>query len=364
MVGRIRAAVAAMVLLALPSFVLGPTGAQTPTSTEPPNLAALVAAAAKEGTLELAVGASFGGPRGAQIVQDHLNRKYHINLTIHYAPISGGTAFIHQLVQEVRAGQPTSSDVMFTLTNSSIEPDVQRVDWRNYVPALPATSLVYDSHAVKVMAALVAFDYNTKLVPPGDVPKSYADFLKPEWKGKIASSPNQGTFLNYLGLPTMFGHQGMLDYIKKFNAQVGGLFVCGEIDRVVSGEFPLYGPDCGDHEVRLRQRKGEPIAPIYPKEGTELNYTVPAVPNTAAHPNAARLFIVYLLSREGQDDMWNLVGQDSDQLPGSHMAKVIADLRRQGVKIVEGASGTGLDLQHPELIQYASEISAIVNQGK
>lgn len=357
--------IAASIVLAL-LVLRAPVSAQNAASgyVEPPNLNALVAAAAKEGTLDLAVGESFGGPTGAQLMQDRINKRYHINLSIHYAPISGGVPFVLQLVQEVRAGQTTSSDVMFTATNSSVVPYVAQIDWRKYVPNLPENAMIYNKHAVKVLATVNAFAYNTKLVPANQVPKSFSDLLNPRWKGQIASSPYQGSFLDYIGFPTVFGHQGMLDYVKKFAQQVNGLMTCSGIDRVVSGEFAIFGLDCGDHEVRLRQRKGAPIASIYPKEGTALNYVSPAVPNTAAHPNAARLFITFLLTREGQDLLWDQVGEDSDLLPGSHMAKFIAHLRRAGVKMIEGTQGTGLDVQHPEVAGYTKEINDIINQSK
>ena len=352
--------------IALTALIVAPAAGQNAGSgyVEPPNMTALAAAAAKEGTLYLAVGDSFGGPAGAQIMQEHINRRYHINLSIKYAPINGGVPFVLQLVQEIRAGQTASSDVMFTATNSSVIPYVQQIDWRKYVPGLPENAMIYNKHAVKVLATVNAFAYNTKLVPAGQAPKSFADLLSPRWKGQIASSPYQGSFLDYIGFPTVFGHQGMLDYVKKFAQQLNGLMTCGGIDRVVSGEFAIFGLDCGDHEVRLRQRKGIPIASMYPREGTALDYVSPAVPNTAAHPNAARLFIAFLLTREGQDILWDQVGEDSDILPGSHMGKIIAGLRRQGVKMIEGTQGTGLDIEHPEVAGFAKEIDAIINQSK
>lgn len=351
------------VLIAL--LALEPAGGQNaPAYVEPANLNALIAAAAKEGTLNLGVGDTFGGPRGAQTIQDDLNKKYHVNLTIRYAPISAGQTFVQQLAQEVKAGQTASSDVMFTAGSKDLIPVLQQVDWRKYTPGLPSDELLYDGHAVKVLAALSGFSYNTKLIPPGQVPRSFADLLDPRWKGKIAAPPYEGTFLRYAGLPDVFGHQGLLDYLKKFAGQLGGIMVCGEIDRVVSGEFEIFGLDCGDHEVRLRERKGEPIAEFYPKEGTPLNYVAPGIPLTAAHPAAARLFITFLLTREGQDLLWNLVGEDSDLLPGSHLGQIVAQLRRQGVKIVEGGQGTGMDLQHPEIDSYVREINSIINQGR
>lgn len=353
-------------VLLIAAFAAAPAAGQgTPAAyVEPPNLSALIAAAAKEGTLTLGVGSSFGGVPGAQLAQQRIEQLYHIKLDVRYSPVGSGGRFLLQLVQEVRAGQTSSSDVLFTADNSTMAPALQPVGWRKYVPTLPPEAMLYGGRAVKVMTAIVGFDYNTKLIPPNQVPRSFVDLLKPEWKGKIATSPYQATFMSYLGLPDVFGPARMLDYVKKFSTQVGGIMNCGDMDRVVSGEFAIFGLDCGDHEMRLRQRKGEPIAEIYPKEGTERNYTSPGIPLTAAHPNAARLFLVYLLSRQGQEDMWNLVGQDCDLLPGSQSAKVLADLRRQHVNVVEGPEGTALDLQYPQLDGYMREIAPIINQGK
>ncbi len=193
---------------------------------------------------------------------------------------------------------------------------------------------------------------------------AFADLLNPRWKGRIASSPYQGSFLSYIGFPTVFGHQGMIDYVTKFSRQISRLMTCSGIDRVVSGEFAIFGLDCGDHEVRLRERKTGDRIPMYPREGTALNYVSPAIPNNAAHPNAARLFIAFLLTREGQDIMWDTVGEDSDLIRGSHMARIIAGLRRSGVKMIEGTQGTGLDSAHPEIATYTKEINDIINQSK
>jgi hypothetical protein len=344
---------------------LGPAAGQNaaPAYVEPANLAALVAAAAKEGTLTLGASDTFGSSKGAQLIEQHIEQKYHITFAIHYAPVGSGGAFLRQLVQEVRAGQTASSDIVFTANDKSIPPIMQRVEWPKYVPNLPAEAVVYDRRAVKLMTELVGFSYNTKLVPPNEVPRTYADMLKPQWKGKIATSPYQGTFMAVLGLPDAFGPQKLLEFAKRFNEQVGGIMTCGDVDRIVAGEFLFFGLDCGDHEVRLRQRKGEPIASIYPREATEINYISPGIPLTAAHPSAARLFIAYLLTREGQDDLWNLTGQDSDLMPGSHMAKVVGDLRKSHVNVVLGPQGTGLDERYPQFADFDREITAIMMQG-
>ena len=230
---RFRAYSRTAVVLALAAaFCATPVSGQSAarSSVEPPNLTALVAAAGKEGTLSLSVGATYGGPAGARILQAAIDKKHGIPLRIQYSPISEGVAYTRQLAQEVQAGLPASSDVMFTVDSSDLVAYLQRVDWRKYVSNLPQHEMIYGQRAVKVMTTLHAFDYNTNLVSRGQVPQSFADLLKPEWKGKIASSPDQGSFLNYIGLPDVFGHQGMLDYVRKFAGQVSGVMTCGELD--------------------------------------------------------------------------------------------------------------------------------------
>lgn len=335
-----------------------------PGYVEPANLTDLVRAAAKEGTLVLTVGRSLGGVEGAQEVQEHMRRRYHIEgFTIQYTPVTSGGAEDGRLIQEVRAGQPASSDVLLTGWDEASVPYTQPVDWRKYLPRLPADEIVY-GRSVKVAASVSGFVYNTKLVPPDQVPTSFADLLKPQWKGKIATASYDGEFLDYLGLPSMFGHQGMVDYVTKFVAQLGGIFSCNDQDRIANGEFAVFGLDCGDHETRLRQRKGEPVASFYPREGTTVVYIAPAIPKTAVHPNAARLFLTFLATREGQDILWDVAGYDSDLLPGSHSAPLIAALRKRGVKIVADPHGAALTVQHPELIGYEREINALINTGK
>lgn len=335
-----------------------------PAYIEPANLRDLVAAVAKEGTLTLTIGRSLGGIEGAQQVQEHMRERYHLpNFTIQYTPVTSGGGEDGRLIQEVKAGQAASSDIMLTGYDETSVPYTQPVDWRKYASDLPPSEILY-GHSIKVTSSVSSFVYNTKLVPPNQVPTSFADLLKPQWKGKIATASYDGEFLNFLGLSNILGYPAMMDYVHKFVGQLGGIITCNDQDRVVTGEFLIFGLDCGDHEMRLRQRKGEPVASFYPKEGVPLVYIAPAIPKTAVHPAAARLFLAFLTTREGQDVLWQTAGYDCDILPGSHTGALIADLRKHGVKIVEGPNGQNLTTQYPQLIDYTRQINQLINTNK
>jgi ABC-type Fe3+ transport system substrate-binding protein len=334
----------------------------TARSPEPPNMAALVQAAAKEGTLDVAWGDVYGGADGVRRAQDEINQKYHLHLQFKYSPVPNGAAFQNQVVQEIRAGQTASTDVLFHIRDQNLAKMALPVDYRKYVPGLPSSGVMfYDNRAVIVVSTILAEEYSTKAVPANKVPNSLAGLLAPEWRGKVASMPYQGVIGWYLGLPNVLGKDGMVKFYTALSANIGGLMTCGDSDRVVSGEFAFFGLDCGDQEVRLRQRKGEPIGAFYPKEGTAIYAFSPGIPLTAAHPNAARLFIAYLLTPAGQKLLWDEFGCDNYLLPGSRMAPIIAAAKKKGVKFVDIY---GIDLQHPELDDYEKTINTIVNQSK
>jgi ABC-type Fe3+ transport system substrate-binding protein len=136
---------------------------------------------------------------------------------------------------------------------------------------------------------------------------------------------------------------------------------CGSDDRIASGEIPIFGVDCGDYAARMAQRAGQPLANFYPKEGAGLLFFAPGIPNTAAHPYAARLLLAFFLSKEGQKALWDVMGTDDYRLPGSHMSQVVGDAKKRGVKVIEAF---GLDTTHPELLDYEKTIDDLVNKSQ
>jgi iron(III) transport system substrate-binding protein len=359
-----RFGLVALPLLALLLTLVSP-GRMTPASAQaapadPPDLKALVDAVNKEGgDLNLSwSNAVYGGADGAKKIQDAINAQYHTHLNIRFTPLAiPGFAFTSQLQQEVAAGQTASSDIAFDLHLTSEAPAYLEVDYRKYVRGLPEEAMFYNKRALILGTYLGGFYYNTNLVKGAMVPHSIYDLLKPEWKGKIATPQIEGSQSIFLALPDGIGEAAYVKYFQQFAKQVGGLIRCGTSDRVASGEFAIFGYDCGDNEARLAQRKGQPLEEFYPKEGTGLGYFVPAIPKTSAHPMAARLWMAYMISKPGQELLWQLMAIDNDKLPGSHMAQLIADQKKAGVKIIVFY---GLDATHPDLAKLEAQISDIV----
>lgn len=151
----------------------------------------------------------------------------------------------------------------------------------------------------------VGLRYNTKLVDPKEF-KSYWDLLNPKWKGKIVLYERVGT-----GSPSLlrFYHNPQLgpEFLRRLLGEME-ITVSQErrqaTDWLGSGKFPLC-IDCADTDRAKKQ--GVPVDEFdraYLKEagneiGTSGNSGL-ALINKAPNPNAAKVFINWYLSRQGQ----------------------------------------------------------------
>ena len=141
--------------------------------------------------------------------------------------------------------------------------------------------------------------HNTELVT--DPPKSWMDLTDPKWKGgKIAQVIAGG------GGPTwnrvLFERQVLgVEYWSKLAANQTLLFPSGApaTDAIIRGEAMVGAQQTNIVIPRLKE--GAPIKCVMPPEGTPLTSYGAGIPKTAVNVNAARLFLNWSLSREGQE---------------------------------------------------------------
>jgi len=340
------------------------SGGSTPASASAASVSAglnqIIDGARKEGSLTLVWSEnSLGGAAGARRVQDLINKKYGLNLTVNFTPGPAGPATVAKVVQEVNAGQPSHTDIYLFLDALSAKA-AQPVEWRQLVPELPESAILYDQRSVELLTQLPGIAYNSNLVPGNKVPKSLEDLLDPFWKGKIAAPPYAYT-IQFQALPEFMGHDKAISFVQKFSGQLGGLIRCGEDDRLASGEFLAFALDCGEYQTRKSQRRGLPLKEVIPLEGGALKYYTASIPLTAPHPNAAKLFLANLLSKDGQDFIWDVEASDLHKVKGSHMAEVVGQYAQQGVKFLDSFD---LEQKHPEVLDYEKEIVSILQTGQ
>ena len=171
------------------------------------------------------------------------------------------------------------------------------------VAKYPADQRDPEGFFATVRFTLSPIEYNTKLVKPEEAPKSFADLLDPKWKGKIVKA-HPGYSGTIMTVTFEIARDIGWDFFQKLGRQQV-MQVQSAADppkKVAEGERPIAA-DGGEYLPLQMIGKGAPLALVYPLEGT------PSIPGGAGvvvdapHPNAARLFVIYLFSRAGQQLM-------------------------------------------------------------
>jgi len=282
----------------------------------------LMAAAKQEGTVAIASG---GAPsRQYRPVVDAFYKKFGVK-----AEVSTGSATdtVNRVLAERKAGR-YSMDVALI---SSRESNQRLLPSESLIPM--ATLLIYPDvvdtsnwyqhkHAYADKASRYVFIYhvskedryetwyNTDKIKESEIAtlKKQSDFFDPRWKGKMMG---QG-----MGDPS--GIRQMIDsyfepdrgqeWIRTYLLNAGITF---SDDRrilenwLVAGRFPLQPVVTGSEDLTRLAKKGLPIKQVFlPKQVGLLRAggsgcCISAFAN-APHPNAAKLFINWFLSKEGQ----------------------------------------------------------------
>ncbi|GLQ82195.1 iron ABC transporter substrate-binding protein [Mesorhizobium huakuii] len=157
---------------------------------------------------------------------------------------------------------------------------------------------------------VLSFMVNKDLIK--ESPKDWADLLKPEFANAVAvagdpRASNQAIQAVYAsGLSTgaaageAAGKAG-LDFFKKLNAAGNFVPVVGKPATLAQGQTPiLINWDYNALAGRDTLKGNPPVDVIVPKTGVVAGVYVQAISAFAPHPNAAKLWMEYLYSDEGQ----------------------------------------------------------------
>ncbi len=189
--------------------------------------------------------------------------------------------------------------------------------------------------------------YNTKLVAPRALPKTYRDLLDAKWKDKLMIEGTKADW--FAGMLQIMGRERGLHYMRALAKQRPspreGHELLAQLVAAGEGLFDINIPAASVE--RLKER-GAPI------DWTALG-PVPAImvgaglANQAAHPNAAKLFLEFVLSRDGQKLM---------QTPGRLVAR--GDLANEQAAMLKQLKIVPV---HPELAEkldeYAKQLRSI-----
>lgn len=295
-------------------------------------LAQLVEGAKKEGQLILSWGTgTMGGIEGAAALEKAFNKTYGLNLQFKFTPGPAMPQFASRIIQEAKAGQPSSTDLYVGSENHVARMPLKSVEWPKIFPHITAPMTDFDNKVLIVTTRTPGFTYNSKMVVGNDIPQRVEDALNPKWKGKIASTPYAASFDR---LSMIWGEEKTTAFLQKFVKQVSGLIRCGEDERIASGEFAMLVFNCDLAAPQEAKEKGGPVDGQVFKDAGILSYWYVTVPANARNPNAAVLLAAFLLNKEGQDILYKTERSSSHLVKGTQMNKFVAEQEKRGVKFV------------------------------
>lgn len=139
--------------------------------------------------------------------------------------------------------------------------------------------------------------WNSELVT--NPPKSWWDLTKPEFTGQLGEV--NGFTGGSTWIRVMFERQVLgEDYWAKQAATKPRIYPTSGVlaDGLVRGEVNVAPVIYSS--IALKRRDGAPIGFLFPPEGVPIYSFAAGIPKTASHPAAARLFMDWSLSEEGQ----------------------------------------------------------------
>ncbi len=184
--------------------------------------------------------------------------------------------------------------------------------------------------------------YNTDKVPAADAPKTWKDLLDPRWRNAINTKQSTSgmQFVEWFELKRLYGDGYWKEFSKQrprgFDSRIQ-LF-----DRLAKGDDKI----CALAEwagYQLYKDRGAPIAFVTPPDGLPATPLAAGILTKAPHPEAARLFLDWMMSPRGQG------------LYQSNSYLYYPSLRHDAAPMPGGMKLTDFKLLYPQdLVAYAA----------
>src|SRR5258706_721858 len=256
----------------------------------------LVAGAKKEGILTLYLSTNLADANG--VIQLYKSKYPFVNVNLFRAD---NEKLLNRILTESVSNKFNGDAIM--ISSFEVRVLLQKKLLQKYVSPhsqyFPEGFTDKDGYWTSVYSIPRAIAYNTKMVKPELAPKTFEDILQPRWKGGFGMSDS--ATLWYTGFMKYYGEEKGRDFMRKLAAQKPAFRDSETVvtQLLVAGEFPLglvYS-----HQAAAIKRKGAPIEWVRTAQPIVTGLKPIGLSPKAQHPNAAKLFIDLVLSKEGQE---------------------------------------------------------------
>ena len=211
---------------------------------------------------------------------------------------AGSEQLLNRILTEDSAGRSSLDLVNSTTMNALKRRGLLQAHRSQEFSAFPQQFKDADGYWATIYNNYYVLGYNPKMVAPKDMPKNWDDFLDSKWKGKIGMDQEEyewyAATINYWGNEkAQRFHRALAKQAPQWNK---GHTLISQL--MAAGEFPLgivYA-----HRVESMKKSGAPIDWVKTSDPVFVSLSPVAVAAKAHNPNAAKLLMDFVLSKEAQ----------------------------------------------------------------
>ena len=142
--------------------------------------------------------------------------------------------------------------------------------------------------------------YDSARLKPEDAPRTWLDLQDPRWSGRIALKDAQtagSAYAQYYFLREEYGAH----YWRRIAGQRPHIYKTAQegLRALEAGEVAVFSGAMG-YSIHEAEEKGSSVRGVWPSDGIPMMLGPVAILRGAPHRNAAKLFMDFALSREGQ----------------------------------------------------------------
>ena len=214
----------------------------------------------------------------------------------------GSSTLVTKILTERRVGKRDNADLVLTGADSL---DLMLMETPTIFQKYTSPERPPEERGLYsgVYFTILTVAYNSRAVTGADIPKRYTDLLRDRWKGKAAVNLNNYGWI--YAMLDFFGQDKGMDYLRKFaalNPRPGRGTTLMVQQWLGGGEVELALPLNHDGIKRFAD-KGLPVDWARLDDPLYADLHTVGIMGMASHPNAARLFVDFVLSKAGQTVM-------------------------------------------------------------
>lgn len=280
----------------------------------PAGYAEIIRAAESEG--ELVIYATTDKSAAKEMIEDF--EKMYPKINVDFEELNSGELH-HRFLTETLMGSRKDDDVADIVWSSAMDLQFSLVN-KGYaleyespeVPSLPAWA-VWKNQAFGTTFEPVVFVYNKRLIAANEVPQTHHELARlltanrDRFQGKVVTYEIEKSAVGYLlATQDAIRWQGFWELAGAFGDLHAQFLLNTEamIKRVASGQDAIAYNMIGSYAYSMA-KKDSAIGYVFPKDHTLVLSRVMFISKKAGHPNAAKLWLDYVLSKRGQSVMAN-----------------------------------------------------------